>query len=119
MVKQFENELLNTIIEAISEKKGSDIKIIDLRAVDGAVCDWFVVCSTTNTIAVNAISDNVEDKVFEEFHQNPHHVHGRENSMWIAMDYLDIMVHIFLDETRDFYKLEELWGDCPITLITE
>jgi len=116
-MQKFENELLNSIITAADDKKAEKISVIDLRNVDGAICDWFVVCSAASTVAVNAISDNIEDKVFEDFHQNPVHVHGRENSVWIAMDYSDVMVHIFQDEAREFYKLEELWGDCPISLI--
>lgn len=118
MLKKLKNELLDTIIEAADEKKGERITAIDLRQVDGSICDWFVICSAQSTVAVDAISDNIEDLVFERMHQRPSRIHGRENSMWIAMDYSDVMVHIFLNESREFYKLEELWGDCPTTIIT-
>lgn len=107
------DKLLETIVEAIQEKKGKNIVSLDLRKTDGAICSYFVVCNADSTTQVGAIAAGVEEKVLTELNQSVWRVDGAANSLWIAMDYIDIVVHIFQTPLRDFYKLEQLWADAP------
>lgn len=112
-------ELVNVAIKGIQEKKGKGIKVIDLREMDGAICQYFVVCEGNSPQQVDAIADSVEEMVRTEQHDKPVYVVGTENAQWIAMDYVDVMVHIFVPEARDFYNLETLWQDAPIEDIAD
>ncbi len=103
--------MIGEIVAAIQDKKGDEIVVLDLRGFDGAITDAFVVCSASSTAQVEAIAHNVEEAVGEKVWR----VEGLQNGVWVVMDYVDVMVHIFLRETRDFYKLEELWADAPLT----
>ena len=102
------------IVKAIQEKKGKNIVSLDLRKTEGAICSYFVVCNADSTTQVGAIAAGVEEKVLTELNQNVWRVDGAANSLWIAMDYIDIVVHIFQTPLRDFYKLEQLWADAPV-----
>lgn len=106
-------KLLNTIVEAIKDKKGKNIISIDLRKTDGAICDYFVICNADSTTQVSAIAEGIEEEVQNKLKTKVWHTDGTANSVWIAMDYIDIVVHIFQTPLRDFYKLEELWADAP------
>lgn len=106
-------KLVETIVEAISDKKGHDIVTLDLSGIDGAITGAFVICSADSTAQVAAIADGIEDKVRRELGDKPWRVEGLTNSVWVAMDYVDVVVHIFQKELRGFYKLEELWADAP------
>ncbi|UKI38976.1 MAG: ribosome silencing factor [Alistipes putredinis] len=108
------DRLLETIVKAIQEKKGKNIVSLDLRKTEGAICSYFVVCNADSTTQVGAIAAGVEEKVLTELNQNVWRVDGTANSLWIAMDYIDIVVHIFQTPLRDFYKLEQLWADAPV-----
>lgn len=110
-----ENKLVATIVEAISDKKGKNIVSLDLSGLDGAITDAFVICNADSTTQVAAIADGIEDKVSEDLGEKPWRVEGLTNGVWVAVDYVDVMVHIFQTELRDFYKLEELWADAPAT----
>ena len=103
---------LRVIADAILDKKGNNVVSLDLRSIDGAICDWFVVCDGSNTTQVSAISDNIEKVMKEEGHRLLRS-QGEENGFWIIKDYGNILVHIFLREYRDFYRLEDLWSDVP------
>lgn len=105
------DEKLEVILEALKEKKGKDIVTIDLRKVGNAICDHFVICQGDSTTQVDALSDSVHRKVKKELRTAAHHVEGMNNSLWVLMDYSDIVVHIFLKEQRKFYNLEDLWAD--------
>ena len=107
--------LIDTIVSAIEDKKGKDIVSLDLTGVDGAICSHFVVCNADSTTQVAAIADGIDEKVFETFGERVWRVEGQQNAVWIAMDYVDVVVHIFQTELRGFYKLEELWSDAPVT----
>ncbi|MEG0162885.1 MAG: ribosome silencing factor [Mucinivorans sp.] len=108
-------KLLETIVKAADEKRGEKIVSLDLRSLDGTVCDYFVVCSAESTVQVAAIAAEIEQEVFEKLGEKVIRTHGTENALWIAMDYGDIMVHIFQNEMRSFYRLEDLWADASIT----
>lgn len=109
------DKLIRTIVNAIEDKKGRDIVSLDLTGFDGAITSHFVVCNADSTTQVAAIADGIEEKVFEELGEKPWRVEGQQNAFWIAMDYVDVVVHIFQTELRGFYKLEELWADAPMT----
>lgn len=106
-------KLVETIVDAISDKKGQNIVSIDLSGIDGAITGAFVICNADSTTQVAAIADGIEKKVREELGEKPWRVEGLTNGVWVAMDYIDVMVHIFQTELRDFYKLEEMWADVP------
>ncbi len=109
------DKLLETIVSAIEDKKGKNIVSLDLTGFDGAVADAFVVCSAESTTQVAAIADGIEEKVLETLGEKPRRVEGMQNAIWVVVDYMDVMVHIFQTQARDFYRLEELWADAPAT----
>jgi len=106
-------ELIGTIVGAIEDKKGKNIVSLDLSGFDGAVCSSFVVCNADSTTQVAAIADGIEEKVRETLGEKVRRIEGQRTALWIAMDYVDVVVHIFTTELRAFYKLEELWADAP------
>ena len=107
-------KLIETIVEAIEDKKGKDIVSLDLTGFDGAICSHFVVCNADSTTQVAAIAAGIEEKVMEDLGEKLWRIEGQQNGVWIAMDYVDVVVHIFQTELRSFYKLEELWADAPM-----
>ncbi len=109
--------LIDQIISAIQDVKGEDIMIFDLSGIENSVAETFIICSGNSNTQVNAISGSVEKKVRNELGERPWHVEGTENAMWVLVDYISVVVHIFQRETRSFYDLEELWGDAKITLV--
>ena len=107
-------KLIDTIVEAIDDKKGKGIVALDLSGVDGAICSHFVVCHADSTTQGDAIAGGIEDMVFEVMGEWPMRVEGRQNAFWVAMDYNAGSVHIFQTEMREYYRLEELWADAPM-----
>ena len=103
---------LRLIADAAIDKKAENVVSIDLRSLDGAISDWFVICDASNTTQVAAISDNIQKLMKEEGHKLLRS-QGEENAFWIILDYGNILVHIFLREYREFYRLEDLWADVP------
>ena len=110
-----EKELHKVIIEAIKNKKGKEIVSIDLEKIDNSVCDYFIICHGDSTTQVGAIVDEIRDKAKESLGIYVDHIEGQQNSHWILLDYISIVVHVFLKEQREFYHLEELWADGKIT----
>lgn len=108
-------KLIGTIVSAIEDKKGKNIVSLDLSGFDGAICSAFVVCNADSTTQVAAIADGIEEKVQQELGEKVWRVEGQQTSVWIAMDYVDVVVHIFQTDLREFYRLEELWADAPLT----
>jgi len=108
------NLLLENIIEGILDKKGREIVDLDLTKVKNSICDHFVICHANSNTQVNAIADSIEKKVIENLNQKVLHREGMENATWVLLDYCDIIVHVFQEETRNYYRLEELWGDAHI-----
>lgn len=109
--------LLANIIKGIEEVKGNDIEILDLRAIDSAVCDYFVICNGNSNTQVNAIVGSVQKLVSKEIKDKPWHIEGTDNAEWVLMDYVSIVVHVFQKEIREYYNIEGLWGDAKITSI--
>lgn len=112
-------QLTKLIAKGMLDKKAKDIKIMDLRKVPQAIADFFVICSGSSAPQVHAITDSVEDVVYRETGENPRHKEGKTNKEWILLDYIDVVVHIFKQEKRDYYSIEELWGDAKITSIAD
>jgi ribosome-associated protein len=111
------DDLLANIILGIEEVKGEDINILDLRDIDNAACDYFVICNGNSNTQVNAIMSSVQKTVSKSIKDKPWHVEGSDNSEWILMDYVNIVVHVFQKHIREYYNIESLWGDAKITLI--
>lgn len=112
-------EKSSLIIEAIREKKGHRIVTIDLTEVEHSICDCFIICHGESVTQVGAIAESIDKKMKEEASIRAHHVEGLQNSQWVLIDYFDILVHVFLEEFRDFYKLEELWADGKVKRVAE
>ncbi len=111
------NILVSKITKGIQEKKGNDIVIADLRGIDGAICRYFVICQGSSPAQVEAITESIGDVVRTETGEKPVRVVGLENAQWVAMDYSDVLVHIFLPDTRKYYNLETLWADAALTRV--
>ena len=109
--------LLTNIIKGIEDVKGNDIDILDLRDIDTAVCDYFVICNGSSNTQVNAIVNSVQKLVSKELKDKPWHVEGSDNAEWVLMDYVSIVVHVFQKQIREYYNIEGLWGDAKITTL--
>ena len=108
------SKIYKTIIRAIQEKKGENIVSLDLRKIQEAVADFFVICEANNQPQIKAISDAIEDDVKKKAGELPYRHEGRQNLQWVLIDYVNIVVHVMTSETRKFYKLEEMWSDAPL-----
>ena len=119
MVNKIEgvNSLIERIVVGISDVKGQDIEMIDLRKIENRICDFYIICSGSSNTHVAAILDSVKKKVSKTLKENPSHTEGEENAEWILLDYINVVVHIFQKKVRDFYRIEELWGDCKTNII--
>ena len=112
-------KLVETITKGIQEKKGQGIVIADLSGIDGTICHYFVICQGNSPSQVEAITDSVGEFARKELGEKPVHVVGLENAQWVAMDYTDVLVHIFLPDVRDYCDLEHLWDDAKLTRIPD
>lgn len=108
------DELAEAIIKGIQEKKGESITQLDLRGLDGAVTDIFIVCEASSTTQVSAIADSIEDEVRKEVKEKPWHIEGTENLEWVLLDYVNVVAHVFQPDRREFFNIEELWADAKI-----
>lgn len=105
------SKIIKTIIAAIKEKKGENIISLDLRKINEAVADFFIICEASNQPQVRAIAENVEERLKENCDEHPYHHEGYQNLQWVLIDYVNVVVHVMLPENRKFYKLEEMWSD--------
>ncbi len=103
--------ILQQAVAAMQEKKAKDIVSLDMTEIQDAVTDYFLICHASSKPQLVAIYDYVIEMVSKNCGEHPYHREGYENSEWILIDYVDIVVHIFLDETRSFYNIEALWAD--------
>ena len=111
--------LKNLVIEGMQERKATDIVVLDLKKVKNAVADYFVICTGTSDTQIDAISESVEGMVHKKLKQNPWQREGKQNKEWILIDYVDVVAHVFKKDKRDFFALEELWGDAELIRINE
>ncbi|HHT21775.1 MAG TPA: ribosome silencing factor [Bacteroidales bacterium] len=110
-------EIVEKIVEGIQEKKGEKIVVVDLNKLQDAPCSYFVICEGDSNVQVNAIAHSIKDWVNEKLDVKPFATDGFENSQWIAMDYGQIIVHVFQRPFREFYDLEHLWQDADLNFI--
>lgn len=108
------SKIIKTIIAAIQEKKGQHIISLDLRKINEAVADFFIICEAGSQPQIRAIAENVEHKVKEKCEESPYHHEGYNNLHWVLIDYVNVVVHVLLPENRKFYRLEEMWSDAAL-----
>lgn len=115
-IKEKETLILK-IIESIQDIKGENIQILDMTGIENAATETFIICSGNSNTQVSALAGSVEKKVRNDLGDRPWHVEGTDNATWILMDYINVVVHIFQTEVREYYDIEELWGDAKFTKI--
>jgi len=111
--------LLKSVFKGIFEKQGKDVVKIDLRNFENRITDYFIICHGNSVTQVDAITGSVEETVRKETGEKPAHIEGLENCFWVLLDYVDVVVHIFREEYRNFYSLESLWADAVIEKIED
>lgn len=109
------DKLVDAAVEGILEVKGRNISILDLRKIHNRVSDYYIICQADSNTQVNAIAGSVEEIVKKRVGDRPYHTEGFQNSEWILVDYVTVVVHIFQTQIRNFYNLEALWADAEIT----
>jgi len=111
------DELIALIIQGVDEVKGQNVNLLDLREIENTVCDYFIVCNGTSNTHVNAIVGSIQKTVSKAIQDKPWHVEGEDNAEWVLMDYINVVVHVFQKQVREFYDIEGLWGDAKFTTI--
>jgi ribosome-associated protein len=119
LVRQDSDKLADVVVRGMQEKKAADIVVLNLKDLKNAVADYFIICSASSDTQIEAIARSVEEEVEKLTGQNPWQTEGRMNREWVLLDYVDVVVHVFLRDRRQFYALEELWGDAQITYVEE
>ena len=116
-MKKKKNELVEAIVEGLQDKKGRDIVVADLTEIPDTICQYFVICSGGSPQQVQALAHSVGDTCREKAAAKPLAVSGLHNALWVAMDFAEVIVHIFLPEHRSFYDIEHLWADANLKSI--
>lgn len=111
--------LLDAVVEGMQEKKAKNIMILNLANIENRVTDYFVICDADSNTHVNSIADSVEEVVEKLTGEKAYHTEGHQNGEWILLDYINVVVHVFLREAREHYNIEALWGDAEITLVND
>lgn len=111
-------QLADVIIDAIKEKKGSEIVLLNLKEISNSVCDYFIVCSGDSSTQVSAIANSIDEEVKKQLKEDAWRKEGFQNAEWILLDYVTVVVHIFQPEARNFYRIEKLWSDAEIKVIS-
>lgn len=114
-----QNALVDSIIDGIQDRKGTNITVLDMKGIESSICDYFIICDGNSTTHVDSIADSIEDKVREQLGEKPIHAEGYSNAIWILLDYHNVIVHVFQRDAREFYSLETLWGDAKRTDIPD
>ncbi len=113
------DNLLDAIIEGMKNKKAKNITVINISALEHRVADYFLICDADSNTHVNAISNEIEETVVKATKEKPFRSEGQQNSEWILIDYVNIVAHVFLRETREYYNIEGLWADGEVTHIED
>jgi ribosome-associated protein len=111
--------LINSVVKGIFEKQGQNVLKIDLRKLENRIADYFLICHAGSTTQVDSISYSIEDTVRKATGEKPIHREGLENCYWVLMDYGNVIVHVFLEEYRNFYSLESLWADATVVKLED
>ncbi|MCY4561604.1 MAG: ribosome silencing factor [Flavobacteriaceae bacterium] len=109
--------LLSNIINAVDNLKGQDVKVLDFTNIDNAPCRYFVICNGTSSTHVRALVTAINKGCRKSINQRPYDIEGQENAQWVLIDYIDVVVHVFQKNIREFYDIEGLWGDAITTSI--
>jgi ribosome-associated protein len=111
-----DSELIDIIVNAMDDKKASNIILMNLNKLEKSVCNAFVICNADSGTQVRAIADNVQEETIKQLNVNAWRRQGDENALWIILDYGTVVVHVFRTEAREYYSLESLWADAEIEL---
>ncbi|GAA3972179.1 ribosome silencing factor [Hymenobacter antarcticus] len=117
LVRQDSDTLADLVVRGMQDKKASDIVVLNLKELKNAVADYFIICSANSDTQLEAVARSVEEEVEKVTGESPWQTEGRTNREWVLLDYVDVVVHVFLRDRRKFYALEELWGDADISYI--
>ena len=109
--------LIDEIINGIENVKGEEIQIMDLSNIENTPCKFFIICSGNSNTQVMAIVNSILKKVSKKIKEKPLNTEGLEVAEWVLIDYINVVVHVFQRKTREFYNIEELWGDAKSTLV--
>ena len=119
LVRQDSDTLADVVVRGMQDRKASDIVVLNLKHLQNAVADYFIICSANSDTQLDAIARSVEEEVEKTSGEMPWQTEGRTNREWVRLDYVDVVVHVFLRDRRKFYSLEELWGDAEIKYVEE
>jgi ribosome-associated protein len=119
LVRQDSDTLAELVIRGMQDKKASDIVVLNLKELKNAVADYFIICSANSDTQLEAVARSVEEEIEKVTGESPWQTEGRTNREWVLLDYVDVVVHVFLRDRRKFYALEELWGDADIRYVEE
>ena len=111
--------LADIIAEIMLSKKANNVIIMNLKKTNNSLCDRFVICHGNSTTQIQTIRDAIIEEVRKAVGEKPWHVEGMNNSEWLLLDYRDVIVHIFLEKTRKFYNIEDLWADSDFTHVED
>ncbi len=111
------SKLCEMVVEGMKEKKAEEVVVLDLNGVKNAIASYFVICTGNSDTQVDAICDSIEEVVYKTLDQEPWHKEGYQNREWILIDFVDVVAHVFKKELREFYSLEDLWGDAVVNYI--
>ena len=112
------SSLIDEIIKGIENVKGEEIQVMDLNNIENTPCKYFIICSGNSNTQVLAIVNSILKKVSKKIKEKPFHTEGLGTAEWVLIDYINVVVHVFQKKTREFYNIEELWGDAKSTLVT-
>lgn len=112
------DDLIAEIVKGIDDVKGENVQLLDLREIENTVCDYFIICSGNSNTQVKAISGSIQKNVSKNLKDKPWHIEGEVNSEWVLMDYVNVVVHVFQKQIREYYDIESLWGDAKITSLS-
>ena len=110
------SKIFKTIIQAIQDKKGENILSLDLKKINEATSDFFIICEASNTTQIKAIADFIEYEVKTKCQEMPYKSEGKQAAQWLLIDYINVVVHVMHPEARRFYQLEEMWSDADIKM---
>ena len=117
LVRQDSDTLADLVVRGMQDKKAADIVVLNLKELKNAVADYFIICSANSDTQLEAVARSVEEEIEKMTGESPWQTEGRTNREWVLLDYVDVVVHVFLRDRRKFYALEELWGDADISYI--
>lgn len=117
LVRQDSDTLADLVVRGMQDRKAADIVVLNLKELKNAVADYFIICSANSDTQLDAIARSVEEEIEKVTGESPWQTEGRTNREWVLLDYVDVVVHVFLRDRRKFYALEELWGDADISYI--